>query len=153
MKYTSKNKLCPTQKPLYIVLSIIHAWIFGFVDYLCTIIKLLMTKAGNNVIYCQVLKQNHQYKHILWTIYKTISISHLCIMYIINKLQFYFLFVAQKSASFILSVFLNHLSILFPPLPCIIKITLYSDLCSHITTRFQRSNSLSFEVAPTSLFN
>jgi len=38
VKYTSKNKLCPTQKPSYTALLIIRAQIIGFVDYLRVIV-------------------------------------------------------------------------------------------------------------------
>jgi hypothetical protein len=60
-------------------------------------------------------------------------------MYIINKLQFYFQFVAQKSVFWIICFLLCSP---FPPSPRTIKNTLHSDLCSHITTHFQTSSSL-----------
>jgi hypothetical protein len=49
-------------------------------------------------------------------------------MYTINNLQFYFLFMAQKSICFGIPVLLNYPCTLSPQLPQLIKSMLYVDL-------------------------
>jgi hypothetical protein len=82
-----------------------------------------------NVIHHQVLQQNHQYKQKAETVYVNsmrLLVNYVSILFLINKLQFYFLFCgSMKYMHWIIHVSQFHAPI-SPQLPLIIEHTLCS---------------------------
>jgi len=72
-----------------------------------------MTKVGSDLIWPRVVEQNPQYNKNQALFTETININY--IVYIINKLEFYFLFAAQLIICVGLFVSLSYLCTSPPP--------------------------------------